>query len=225
MTVDTTERTEAGARLSFDWLRRLQKALTAFCALTLTTAALTVAVCAYAAVTADDNPLKFIVGDVPQLEEAMELQAMADYAAGTAPQVVHGNPEGVRLQIYTALGWLPSLLLVAALLFVLRRTIRRARASDAFTADTADGLRLAGRMVLGGGVAVWLAESSARIALNTETMEVRSGEEASWFAPFTLRALIVDLPWLWVLAGLSLLAVAAVFARGIAMRRDLDGLV
>ncbi|GIG70011.1 DUF2975 domain-containing protein [Phytomonospora endophytica] len=225
MTLNTAAKAQASARLSSSWLGRLQKALTVFCVLALIAAGLTAAACAYAGVTADDNPLSFIVGDVPQLEQAMEDESVAREAAGRPAEVAYGNPEGVRLQIYTALGWLPSLLLVAGLLFVLRRTIRRARQSDTFSGDTADGLRLAGRLALIGGLVAWLAEWAARVTLNNASMNLRPGEEIWAYIPYTLRALIVDLPWLWVLLGVGLLAISAVFARAVAMREDLDGLV
>lgn len=219
----TTVTTRPALSLSPDWLRRLQRGLTALSVLAVLAVTLTMGVTVYAAFSADDNPLGYITGIVHDSEAYLEMDAVA----GEPAQVSYGNPVGVRMQVYDVLTWLPSLVLAAVLLVFLRGVVRRARRTDPFDAETARLLRRTGWIALVGGL---LAGASERVGLALAFMVSPSashspGERIWAWVPFSLRALVFDLPWAWLAVGVALLAIAAVFARGIAMRKDLDGLV
>ena len=223
MTVDTTPEAEVERVPSPDWLRRLQLGLTVLSSLAVVAVALTVGVLVYAVVAVDDNGLGYITGIVHDSEAYLELNRVP----GEPPQVSYGNPMGVRMQVYDVFTWLPGLVLAAVLLVLLRGVVRRARLTDPFDAETARLLRRAGWAALLGGL---LAGAAERIGIGlafmiSPTVSHAPGEQIWAWVPFSLRALIFDLPWAWLAVGVALLAIAAVFSRGIEMRRDLDGLV
>jgi len=221
MTADTMPR--PALSLSPDWLRRLQRGLTTLSVLATAAAAFSAGAVVYAAVKVDDNVLQFVTGKVDQVETYLEFASPPD----GAPYVYDGNPMGVRMQVFDVLTWLPGLILAVVLLWLLRGVVRRARDTDPFHPDTARRLRRAGWVALIGGL---LAGAAERVGyglafLIDPTNGVSSGEQGWAWVPFSLRALVFELPWAWLAVGVALLAIAAVFARGIAMRRDLDGLV
>lgn len=99
----------------------------------------------------------------------------------------------------------------------LARLVASSRRDDPVTADNANRLRLLGVLLAIGGpayaIGMWLVH---RWLLATSEL----ADEAS-VAPLLWR----DVPWWSVAAGLSLLVLAGVWRRGVAMRHDLAGLV
>ncbi|MEV0647153.1 DUF2975 domain-containing protein [Phytomonospora sp. NPDC050363] len=225
MSADTAARVDAGPLPSPDWLRRLQRGLTVLSVLGALAVVLTATASVYARLSDDDNPLGYITGRVEGDEAGLGYEFPAD--GGPVREVRLGNPEGVRMQIFDVLTWLPSLALATVLLFLLRDIVRHARRTDPFHSDTARRLRRAGWIAAVGGFLAGSVERAGHglALLASPTQNVTADDEMWVWAPYSLRDLVFGLPWVWFAVGVALLAIASVFSRGIAMRRDLDGLV
>lgn len=126
-----------------------------------------------------------------------------------AVEAVITDPTG-RQMLMSVLTWLPSMLLLVAMLVLLFRMVRQALRSDPFTRRTARGLRvLAGVAILGGEVAAVVEAIAAMELVNTVLPRT-----APPYGTLTL-------PIAWVFVGFCLLALGELVRQGCSMREEL----
>ncbi len=139
------------------------------------------------------------------------LTGGAVVGADSVVEVLVAEP-GARQAIASAFTALPGLLVVLAMLVVLGRIVRAARAADPFTDETVRRLRVLAVSVFVGGVAASVVETVAAVNL---ALSVTEGSFATdWVVPGR-----------WLLLSIGLLAVAEVIKRGTALRAELATVV
>lgn len=106
--------------------------------------------------------------------------------------------------------WAGAPLLVLALLW---RFLRRARRDGVFADAVPGGLRLLGRLVL-----LWAALDFAASGWLNAALVARMTTDGS----FSVRA---DVPWVAILAGVALLALAKVMEQAVEMRHDVEATI
>lgn len=153
----------------------------------------------------------------------LALQARSlDGLAGARPEaggaVVAGDgwveaylpdPSGHQALLST-LTWLPTVVLVVAVLALLFVILRDARRTDPFTVRTVRRLRILAVVALVGGAAVSLTETFSMMSLVDSALPA----EAGFYGLLTL-------PIGWVFAGAGFLALGEVIRRGLALRDEL----
>lgn len=110
--------------------------------------------------------------------------------------------------------WLPTVVLVVAMLALLVRILRDARRGDPFTTRTVRRLRVLAAVALVGGALVAVVESLCATVLVATVLPSTAGS-------YWLLTLSVG----WVFAGFAFLALGELVRRGVALREELDGVV
>ncbi|MBP0450985.1 DUF2975 domain-containing protein [Kitasatospora sp. RG8] len=196
-----------------DWLGEMQAALV----LCLAGAGIAAALPVARAVLGDDHVVVRLEAD-PAAGPAAGLTGGAGGLPGgaaIAPESVveaHITDPSLHQRIAELLTTLPTLLLLAGVLALLLRIVRRARRGDPFTAATVQGLRVLGLLTALGGSAAGAAESLA--ALDLSSTVTPGAAFAVW-----------EVPAGWLLAGIGFLAVAEVLRRGVTMRDELAAVI
>lgn len=153
------------------------------------------------------------------------------------------SPEAdATLLMWDVATWLPTLVLATVLLWLLRRVVRHARTTEPFSATVVARLRTSSWVAIVGGVAVHAFQLFAEFKRNSyanaftlayandwsvakATTVINGGDWWQAMPHPDVRTVLLELPWAWILVGSAVLTIAAIINRGMAMRRDLDGLV
>lgn len=119
------------------------------------------------------------------------------------------DPSGRQI-LLSALTWIPTVVLVVAVLALLFRAIRDARSGDPFTARMVRRLRILAVVALVGGEAVAITEALSGMSLVGTVLP----------EPGTFHG-VLTLPIGWVFAGFGFLALGELIRRGRALRDEL----
>ncbi|MFD3803893.1 hypothetical protein ACFWTC_09725 [Streptomyces sp. NPDC058619] len=133
------------------------------------------------------------------------------------PQYCADNPDAGQ-RVLTALGSLPSLLLLIGGLALLNGLLTSAAKDGVYRVETASKLRFLGWWLLIGSLITDLVRATAQAAL----LGTMTGD-ASFSAENVMQ--LTSLPYLAVLTALGLLTFARITRAGAAMREDLEGTV
>ncbi len=149
----------------------------------------------------------------------VELQARdfgADLSVGGATVAPDGaveayvsDPSGHQI-LLSALTWIPTVVLVVAVLALLFRAIRDARGGDPFTTRMVRRLRILAVVALVGGEVVAITEAFSGMSLVGTVLP----EPGAFHGVLTL-------PIGWVFAGFGFLALGELIRRGRALREEL----
>lgn len=131
---------------------------------------------------------------------------------GTVEALV-ADPSGSQITLST-LTWLPTVVLVIAVLTLVFRLLRDARRSDPFTRRTVRRLRILAIVALVGGEAVAITESLCGLSLVDSVLPDPGGFYG-----------VLNLPIGWVFVGFAFLAVGELINRGRALRDELAGVI
>jgi hypothetical protein len=134
-------------------------------------------------------------------------------AADSTVEAVVTDPSGQQVLLWT-LTWMPTVVLVVAVLTLLFRTLRDARRGDPFTAGTVRRLRVLAVVALVGGEVAAVTESLCGMALVDTVLPDGGGFYGTLLLPVG-----------WVFAGVGFLALGEMVRRGRALREELDGVV
>jgi hypothetical protein len=189
-----------------DWLGELQGLTALVMAVAVALSAVRVALVA----TGDGVPVELrahSVAGVPP--EAAGVTVDADATVGA----VITDPSGWQVLLST-LTWLPTTLLVVAVLALVFRTLRAARRADPFTPPTVRRLRILAAVAVVGGATAAVTESLCGTVLVGTVLP----DTGAFSATLTL-------PIGWVFAGFVFLAVGELIRRGCALRAELAGVI
>jgi hypothetical protein len=147
-------------------------------------------------------------------QPGLSQQANKQLAVDTVDVFVR-DPSGLQTVLGLLAQGLAVWLVTIPMLLYARRLVRRVLATHAFTAETVNGLRRLGYLVLIGGVVAELVRSVALMVLRDTAL--RTGFD-SWFLEWRIDF------W-WLLLGLVILAFAQVVEHGRALRAELDEVI
>lgn len=116
--------------------------------------------------------------------------------------------------VLAILTWLPTAVVVMAMLVLLLSIVGSARRDGPFTTVVARRLRALGFVVTIGGLLAWPAQFLARWALVDTVSSAGPAATLTFTEPLT-----------WVLVGVGYIAIAEVVGRGRAMRAELDEVI
>jgi hypothetical protein len=146
---------------------------------------------------------------------------------GTSPQtstpvaVDHGGTIGLTLhpsgadRVWAALALLPSALVVSTVLILLMVMVASALRTSPFTSSASRLLNWAGSVALFGGLIAIAIEGVAAAHLVSPSASAFAGATA-----------MISQQWvIWLIAGIGLSGLAAIFRRGAQMRDDLSGVI
>jgi hypothetical protein len=119
-----------------------------------------------------------------------------------------------RQTVVAMLTWLPTALVVVAMLGLLLSVVRSARHHGPFTTVVVRRLRALGVVVIVGGLLAWPAQFLAQWALVDTVTSAGPAATLTFAAPLT-----------WLLVGLGYIAIAEVIGRGRAMQTELDEVI
>jgi hypothetical protein len=119
------------------------------------------------------------------------------------------EPSGHQMLLST-LTWIPTVVLVVAVLALLFRAIRDARGGDPFTMRMVRRLRILAVVALVGGEAVAVTEALSGMSLVATVLPGPGGFHG-----------VLTLPMGWVFAGFGFLALGELIRRGRALREEL----
>lgn len=126
------------------------------------------------------------------------------------------HPSLSQRWLYSFIGW-PSVLVWAAVLFLLWRLVRTASDSGPFTVPVAAGLRLLGWLIILGSLAAASAQGAATDALLNTLLRTDNG-----FGDSVPHLSVLPVP---LLAGAALLTFARIIRRGAAMDEEIQATV
>lgn len=193
-----------------DWLGELQGLTVLVGAVVVVGSAVQLALAAFGdAGVPVDLPARSLDGVTGVHPEAGGVTVAGD----STVEAVVADPSGRQVLLWT-LTWLPTVVLVVAMLALLVRILRDARRDDPFTARTVRRLRVLAVVALAGGEVVVITEMLCGLAL-VGTVLPRTG--GSYWS--------LTLPLGWVFAGFVFLALGEMVRRGLALREELDGVV
>jgi hypothetical protein len=124
-------------------------------------------------------------------------------------EAVITDPSGYQL-LLSILTWLPTVVLVVAILALLFQIIRDARGGDPFTTRTVRRFRILAVVALVGGEAVAITESLCGMSLVHTVLPEPGGVYGT-----------LSLPFGWVFAAFGFLALGELIRRGSALRDEL----
>lgn len=133
--------------------------------------------------------------------------------ADGAVEAVVGDPSG-RQVLLSVLTWMPTVVLVVAVLALLFLVLRDARTGDPFTARTVRRLRILAGVSIVGGEAAAITEGLCGMGLVGTVVPAADGLYGMLYLPVG-----------WLFAGFAFLAVAELIRRGRALREELAGVV